>query len=404
MIAVISMATPEQKQTLKLVDRLLARLSRVTSSGSFVPEIDGLRFFAIMGVILFHINGYVQRKQPHLEAIARNTFTDRMFTTGCFGVELFFVISGFILSMPFASQHLFPKQKKKVALKGYYLRRLSRLEPPYFTNLLILALMHAFVFGHYSIHRTLCHFVASMFYVHNIVYGVPSLINIPAWSLEVEVQFYILAPLIALLYKVRSRLIRLLSFFLLPVLVALAGHIAGLPVIRLNILGTLVYFMMGFVLTDIFLLSWNKGPARTWRWDIIGTAAWLILLIALLQGWQPRVVYTPPLILIAYMAAFRGVVWNAIVRNRWLVVTGGMCYTLYLYHDLLVGLFGKATLHLTGLTHSWWSIMAIQLTLLLPLTIAGCALMFIWFEKPFMYKDWPRRWAMIIRKRIGLVK
>ena len=41
------------------------------------------------------------------------------------------------------------------------------------------------------------HLLASLGYVHNIVYGVPSTINVVAWSLEIEVQFYILAPALA---------------------------------------------------------------------------------------------------------------------------------------------------------------------------------------------------------------
>jgi len=45
-------------------DHLLARLARVTSSGQLIPEIDGLRFFAIISVVLFHLNWYYQQKMP----------------------------------------------------------------------------------------------------------------------------------------------------------------------------------------------------------------------------------------------------------------------------------------------------------------------------------------------------
>ena len=37
-------------------------LSRITSSGNFIPEIDGLRFVAIVSVVLFHLYGFIENK------------------------------------------------------------------------------------------------------------------------------------------------------------------------------------------------------------------------------------------------------------------------------------------------------------------------------------------------------
>src|SRR6185503_8496299 len=81
---------------------LRERLSRVSSSGRFIPEIDGLRFVAISGVIFLHLAEFMVSKsgappRDSLYIIAGQGF---------FGVELFFVISGFILSLPFAEGHL----------------------------------------------------------------------------------------------------------------------------------------------------------------------------------------------------------------------------------------------------------------------------------------------------------
>ena len=53
------------------------------------------------------------------------------------GVELFFIISGFILGLPFAKQYL--AGGKQVRLGAYFLRRLTRLEPPYILILCIRA-------------------------------------------------------------------------------------------------------------------------------------------------------------------------------------------------------------------------------------------------------------------------
>ncbi|MGH9512920.1 MAG: acyltransferase family protein [Terriglobales bacterium] len=81
---------------------ILKHATRETSSGRFIPEIDGLRFFAIGMVILFHVNGYLLAKSslagyaaaPHTDWLSQTAFV------GFHGVELFFVISGFILGFP----------------------------------------------------------------------------------------------------------------------------------------------------------------------------------------------------------------------------------------------------------------------------------------------------------------
>jgi len=84
------------------------RLSRVSVSTRFVPEIDGLRFFAIGSVVLYHLLGIISvRKfgawEPERFAAY---FPLNWLTRGHFGVPLFFAISGFVLAMPFADHYL----------------------------------------------------------------------------------------------------------------------------------------------------------------------------------------------------------------------------------------------------------------------------------------------------------
>jgi peptidoglycan/LPS O-acetylase OafA/YrhL len=110
---------------------VIAHLSRETSSGRFIPEMDGLRFVAIGMVILFHLNGYLAAKAtfPQYSLMAQSDWLARIALVGFRGVELFFVISGFILGLPFAAHHI--EGAPPVNLRKYYLRRLTRLEPPY---------------------------------------------------------------------------------------------------------------------------------------------------------------------------------------------------------------------------------------------------------------------------------
>ena len=99
---------------------------RITSTGSFIPEIDGLRFIAIASVVLCHLSSFLTIRDT-------NTYTDtfdytllkQLLSRGYLGVPLFFVISGFILGLPFAKFYI--GGQKPINLKKYFLRRLTRL-------------------------------------------------------------------------------------------------------------------------------------------------------------------------------------------------------------------------------------------------------------------------------------
>jgi peptidoglycan/LPS O-acetylase OafA/YrhL len=71
------------------------RLSRITSGGKVIPEVEGLRFIAIVVVVLHHLIGNIFTR-AHLP----------FRPIGRFGVMLFFSISGFILALRFAQQYL----------------------------------------------------------------------------------------------------------------------------------------------------------------------------------------------------------------------------------------------------------------------------------------------------------
>ena len=63
-LAPVALTTPVSQPRASAASWILARLSRETSSGRFIPEMDGLRFVAIGMVILFHVNGYLTAKSP----------------------------------------------------------------------------------------------------------------------------------------------------------------------------------------------------------------------------------------------------------------------------------------------------------------------------------------------------
>jgi peptidoglycan/LPS O-acetylase OafA/YrhL len=108
-----------------------------------------------------------------------------------------------------------------VNLRKYYLRRLTRLEPPYIVALFVLLIL-AVVIQRAPPASFYPHFAASLFYLHSLIYGTLSPAMGVAWSLEIEVQFYLLVPVLTLLFAIRSRTIRRSSIAIL-ILAALSA-------------------------------------------------------------------------------------------------------------------------------------------------------------------------------------
>ena len=370
-------------------DRILRSLSRETTSGRFIPEMDGLRFVAISMVILYHLNGYLMTKTAFYEhGSGAPDWLCRSALVGFHGVELFFVISGFILALPFAAHHL--SGSPAVSLRKYYLRRLTRLEPPYFVTIFLLLPLGLWIHPAPA-SAIIPHLAASLAYLHNLIYGTQSTVLGVAWSLEIEVQFYLLVPLLTLVFAVRNARLRrgLLigtTLALLAVQLLLVPHH---PRVQLSILAYLQFFLMGFLLADIFLTTWRDSSRRSFYWDAIALVGWPILFLAL----QSRVLthwIFPALVLTLYCAAFRGRWINWLICNRWITAVGGMCYSIYLIHYEVISAVGRFTKALGAHLPSPVYLM-LQFVLVGSVIVTICGIYFVVLEKPCMRRDWPQR-------------
>jgi peptidoglycan/LPS O-acetylase OafA/YrhL len=89
---------------------------------------DGLRFFAIVSVVMWHIAQLVRKDHSVLQTTFNRDVVFPFMHIGTIGVPLFFAISGFVLSLPFAEHYLNGRSRPRIG--KYYLRRITRLEPP----------------------------------------------------------------------------------------------------------------------------------------------------------------------------------------------------------------------------------------------------------------------------------
>jgi peptidoglycan/LPS O-acetylase OafA/YrhL len=374
----------------------LDRFSRRTSSGRFIPEVDGIRFFAIALVVAFHLDDYVGRKaagaEPGAGAIE---FAGRYLGNGNRGVQLFFVLSGFILALPFAGHFL--ADRRRPSARAYYLRRLTRLEPPYVVAMTGLALA-AVVLGTLGAGDAARHLAGSLGYVHNLVFGEPSRVNGVAWTLEVEVQFYLLAPLLARVFAIRTRLHRR-AVLVGAVVVATGLQTAllgdGIGRAELSLLNFIQYFLLGFLFADVYLTDWLESPSRDSRiWDAVALAGWPALLFVDLTADAGRWLL-PPLLFVLFLATFRGQATARVFRIHLLTTIGGMCYTIYLLHYPLMSMLYRLTSG-EGLDNYAADLVA-QAAIVLPFVLAVSAVFFLAVERPCMDPAWVGK----VRRRLG---
>lgn len=379
-------------------------LSRRTTGRVLIPEVDGLRSVAILSVVFFHANAnfrfYTGNPKSSFDSIV-----NQLLNAGEYGVPLFFVISGFILTIPFARQYLDGAQR--VSLRKYLLRRLTRLEPPYIFALVVLFLITAFRTGSFEYFPSL---IASGAYLHNVIYGQSSHVLVAAWSLEVEVQFYLLAPLLTTVFIIRNTVVRrgilLMSIALMSYFFNVVKPIDGLSIISHG-----SYFLVGIFLADIYLGDQHRYkqmgepeddqhlvPRTSVGYinDLIVIGALSMVFVTKAYNLSPELV-APWLILVGYAGVFRGRFVRRFFRFSPVVILGGMCYTIYLWHFFLIA----------GFRHVWFRFMPVEegtvsrlgyVLAASAVAIVLSAFLFALIERPTMNPRWPQDlWAFITR-------
>jgi peptidoglycan/LPS O-acetylase OafA/YrhL len=362
---------------------LYGKLRRVTASGTYLPSLDGLRFFAILWVVFYHLHGSFSIKASDSIPVDADSWLSTIMVHGRQGVPLFFVISGFILCLPFARHYLL--KGKAVELKAYYVRRLVRIGFPYYIATLVLVGLYVLL-GKYTLDSLLPHAGATLIYMHTILFKQVNIINVVFWTLEVEIQFYILAPLLIFSYFVLPTITRRLAVLAL-ILVLPVFQIDFAGMLPFTLLNYIQYFLAGFLICDLYLLEQN----RFFRTNIYVPVVVLPLILfttyddSLIEG-----MLYPFFIILLYLSVLFNPLWGRVFSWRPLAAIGGISYSIFLIHFPIIGFFGEQTMKVS-ITNNYYVNLGLQCMLLLPLVLILSSVFYFIAEKPFMKLKFKRQ-------------
>ncbi|HEV2603489.1 MAG TPA: acyltransferase family protein [Microvirga sp.] len=290
-------------------------------------DIDGLRAIAVLAVILFHWN-----LAP--------------FGGGFVGVDVFFVISGFLIASTLRSDI----ERGRFSVLGFYERRLRRIVPALLVLVLAVVAVSPFVFLPADAGRVGDSALASLVFLSNILFmglaadyfeagelAVQPLLH--TWSLSVEAQFYLFAPAIAWVFLRWGvgRFLGLVAALLVLSFLASAWGTAHWPALTFYALGTRMWeLLLGGVLAFRIL----PAPRRSWQSEALALAGLVLIGLAVFRFSGstpfPGVAALMPCIgaalLIHAGADSSGWLSGRILGSAPLVFVGRISYLLYLWH------------------------------------------------------------------------
>ncbi|MGC9667542.1 acyltransferase family protein [Planosporangium sp. 12N6] len=348
-----------------------------------LASLDGLRFVAALSVVFFHYVGFspesgnpgwgrpAEAVFPHLSAAAKY---------GWLGVELFFMISGFVICMSAWDRRL----------SGFFVSRVVRLYPAYWFAVLATTAV-------VTIWPTVRHHLRPSDVLVNLTM-LQSPLDVPDvdgvyWTLWTEFRFYLL---FAIVVRLGLQYRRVVLFCLLWTIAAAVAPTVDSEVFDLVVIPTYAPF---FIAGIACYLMHRYGPDAL-LWGIIGVS-WLLAqhgLIGLNEeqadtvgkhlGWWPTALIVTGVFAVVILIAVGGLSW---MRWRWLTLAGATTYPLYLLHEYI----GWTVVR--GLADRFPPLLVVSVTVVAMVLLAW--LVHRWVERPVARLL--RRWLSASVARLG---
>ncbi|XHR29020.1 MAG: acyltransferase family protein [Chthoniobacteraceae bacterium] len=353
-------------------------------AGGRIDFLDRIRGFAILLVVAYHALGAgYGLDQLHWRRFLRD-FVDAPqgfvfftpVTFGWLGVAVFFAVSGFCI-------HLSHQKARTPGFRNFFLRRFFRIYPPYFAALCFFALLFPLVTLRADCLASFRQFWAHLLLVNNgsseLFYG----INPSFWSVVVEVQLYVLYPLLLWLVGRFGWRTALWGCGFLEIALRIVQSVHCLPD---WVLGSPFYYWfswsVGARLADDYLkgrpLFLARCPLWVWPAAVVGSnlfrpASTLTFVFGALAAtkWISYELSRPT-------APATGNLWA-----RFLTRVGVVSYSLYLFNQPLLGALGSALETAGGPLHISPTLrFGIVLIVGGGLLILGSEIFYRWVEAP----------------------
>ncbi|WP_373533438.1 acyltransferase family protein [Vampirovibrio sp.] len=342
-----------------------------------LDALTGIRALAALWVVLFHLSTGL---------INFGSLTP-LFSRGYLGVDLFFLLSGFIIS--YAHQKDFLNIRKKLLVQFLWMR-LARIMPVHWFILslfLINFLVRVQLVGthpgdeiHFSFWSFICHTlnIQAWGLTHPLTW------NYPAWSVSAEWFAYLLFPWLKVLtVRINSPKLNLLagavlwlSFYLTALALGKNGSINWCD--AYSLIRVTAEFTTGMLLYNIYKIQLQKPASGTldgWFGLVL-----LVCVLGIYTNWSDFIV-VPFLAVLIYALSFAGSACRAIFANRPMIYLGEISYSLYMVDAFLTMLYLQLTKLLPALS-SLQNIPALFIMVKILVSVACAHCLFTYVEKP----------------------
>lgn len=310
------------------------------SLSKYRADIDGLRAIAVLSVVIFHLHG-------------------AWLPSGFLGVDIFFVISGFLITSIIYRDI----QGGNFTFKDFYLRRIKRILPVFFVVLFTAILAGIFLMPVENNFLELkksalasTFFAANLYFMRGGGYFDPNLEDKPflhIWSLSVEEQFYFVFPVLLILL-LRYEWSRKYKY---PILLSLGAITLAISFVDLRTLGIMwdTYYMPHLRVPEMLVgallaMAWSDGLLPQVE-DKLASTLSLLCLAVLFVCFFLTGIFIPPFFpgvasLIPCLATAALLYFNAqptsgsrLLSNAFVVWIGKVSYSLYLWHWVVLAWF-----------------------------------------------------------------
>ncbi len=294
--------------------------SAPTQTLQYRADIDGLRAIAVLAVVLYHFG------MPGLSG-------------GFVGVDIFFVISGYLIGGILWSEFI---ATGRIAMGKFYMRRIRRLAPAFFAMATATAVAAWFILLPFEFREFGKSLIAATIWLSNVQFwreagyfdiGADSKVLLHTWSLSVEEQFYIFLPLFLMALRfLRKGAVGALILVWAASLAACIATTPTDPIASFFLFPFRAWEMMTGVLLAIYMRN-GPAPQAAWlSWVGIALVLGSIFLIRSdgFPGWQALVPVAGTTLLLAGGLAQTPV--TRVLAMRGPVFVGLISYSLYLWH------------------------------------------------------------------------